>query len=76
MSLEEYLQMKVKGLSSLYCPTVCLTSVFQLTFFTVLPYLESSAGPRVYHTAILYLAFPVFFEEINQNGCLCKCNLY
>ena len=27
-------------------------------------------GLRVYRTAILYLVFPGFFEEINQNGYL------
>ena len=45
----------------------CLTQFFQLTSFTVLPYMETS-GPRVYCAAILYLAFPEFFERISQNG--------
>ena len=31
------------------------------------------SGPRVYRTAILYLAFPTFFEWISQNGYLHKC---
>ena len=27
-----------------------------------------TSGPRVYCAAILYLAFPEFFERISQNG--------
>ena len=42
-----------------------LKNFFQLITFAVLSYLQTSS-PGVYCTAILYLAFPGFFERITS----------